>query len=349
MDKRQRNKSIEGARAIGAVIVLLWHLNHFLDPYLSGFTLRTVFRGEWANVFFFALSGFLVSYTRNHDAELPSGYTFVKKRILTIYPLWLLTIVFFVVLNGTTLYLRNQVSFQTVSVLVLQAAVDILLIQSWIPGYPYLFEMNGPGWFLSAMLLLWLLTIPFLKIIRKWNSKQQTYVVAILLLIQSMWTWACYNCIFFEKYATGIWWMYPITSYLCGMIAGQQAHSKRVSFWESGCASFLVLSAGLVICYFVTFKMTFVEYPFLICYMLYFIRLLARGEHPICGMLSNKYMVFLGSISFEIYLLHIPITRFFEFFGFVNNGVVAFCLIILITFFMGFTWKNVMHSLRGRK
>ena len=52
MRMSKRILAFEGARAIAVFVVLIFHLNHLLDPYLNGFTLRTVFRGEWANMFF---------------------------------------------------------------------------------------------------------------------------------------------------------------------------------------------------------------------------------------------------------------------------------------------------------
>lgn len=350
MNTRDRNRSIEGARAIGAFVVLMWHLNHFLDPYFEEFTFRTIFRGEWANVFFFTLSGFLTSYTRYGKSDLPTRHAFVKKRIQKIYPLWFATILFFVVLDFASLYIRNKLALRTCGVLLVQAVTDIFLIQSWIPGYPYLFEMNGPGWFLSAMLLAWILTIPLLKCVRSLNAKQQMYTVIFLLLLQTVWTWLCAENKLLSQYATGVWWMYPLTSYLCGMIAGLKEHDRCVSCAECGFASILMLLGGLILCYYVTFHAFIAEYAVVICYMIYVIRLLVNEEHPLCNMMSNKYLVMIGSLSFEIYLIHIPVTRFFEFFGFFRSGLVTFCIIVATTILFAFIWQKMMsHLSRGKK
>ena len=81
MRMSKRILAFEGARAIAVFVVLIFHLNHLLDPYLNGFTLRTVFRGEWANMFFFTLSGYLAAVSCSKRDYLPAVKTFCCKRI----------------------------------------------------------------------------------------------------------------------------------------------------------------------------------------------------------------------------------------------------------------------------
>ena len=56
----------------------------------------------------------------------------------------------------------------------------------------------------------------------------------------------------------------------------------------------------------------------------------------------SKILVFIGSISFEIYLLHIPVDRFVVFFGFIHNELVSFIVIVYLTVLSAIIWKNIM-------
>lgn len=205
-------KGIEGARAIGAFIVVIWHLYTHLDIYFQNFSFRYVFRGEWANIFFFVLSGFLAAYSMK-DKKLPQIGEFCSRRIKKIYPLWLMTTIFFLVLSIAEFWIRNEINISNVSTLLYKTIIDIFLVQSWIPGYPYLFDLNGPGWFLSSMLLLWILTIPMLKIIQKMTTKQKMSFLSGILCFQIIWDFIRMNVGVVGQYATGIWWIYPFSSY----------------------------------------------------------------------------------------------------------------------------------------
>lgn len=173
-------------------------------------------------MFFFTLSGYLAASSNTGKKELPSVRSFCRKRIRKIYPLWAATVLFFAVLSLAEICLRGELSADTLSVLTLKLAADFLLVRSWIPGNPYIFDLNGPGWFLSAMVLLWLLTIPLLKLIRRLKAKQCMILLLVLLLLQIARDWTCLNDAFAARYATGIWMGYPISAYIAGMIAGEK-------------------------------------------------------------------------------------------------------------------------------
>lgn len=337
---------IEGARAVGAFTVVVWHLYIHLDVYFDDFSLRYIFRGEWANIFFFILSGFLAAYTMK-DKKLPRVSEFCKKRIKKVYPLWLMTTSFFFILSMAEFLIRSEISITNISTLLFKTVIDIFLIQSWIPGYPYLFDLNGPGWFLSSMLLLWILTIPMLKIIQRMERKQKKAFLVGIIIIQIVWDFARMNIGIMGRYATGVWWLYPISSYVVGLLFGSEFRSEKVvNKYSYVISSHIFIICGIIICYFVTFNITFIENAVLIIYMMYLIWVLASEKSSLCKIMSNKLLVFIGGISFEIYMLHIPIDRFLGFFGFIHNEVVSFIVVVCLTVLAAIIWNKIMSWYR---
>lgn len=103
--------------------------------------------------------------------------------------------------------------------------------------------------------------------------------------------------------------------------------------------SYGILISGILIGYYVTFEQAFLEQAFMICYMLYFIRVLTGDIHPLCRILSEKHLVHFGGISMEVLLLHVPVMRFIQFFGFIHSGVLEFVVVILLSLLCAWIWK----------
>lgn len=348
MRASKRILAFEGARAIAVFVVLIFHLNHLLDPYLNGFTLRTVFRGEWANMFFFTLSGYLAAVSCSKQDQLPSVKTFCRKRIKKIYPLWLATVIFSGGLSFAEMYLCDQLAADSLTLLASKLVLDVLLLRSWFPGNPYIYDLNGPGWFLSAMVLLWLLTIPLLKWISRMKEKQQIFLFILLMLFQLIWDALRLNHQFMHRFTTGIWLLYPISAYIAGMIFGRNHIESSYSPFEDSPRFGILLLPGILVGYYVTLKLTFLEQAYMICFMVYFIRILHVGCAPLCSILSGKKLVAVGGVSMELLLLHVPVMRFVQFFGVIHNSAVEFVVVVVLTGISALIWKYLFGTLSAR-
>ena len=165
---KSRNELIQLMRGFGALTVYIWHMhNHYLDY---------IFKGYLANTFFFFIAAYFIgksTFSMSDSIAEFDTFSFLKKRLYRIYPLYLLTtlaMAAYAIVRGGEL---DSLIFK-------KLVPHLLLIRSWIPCYPYdtggadALGLNGPGWFLSAMFLYWLLTKPMLKLIwyvgkRKWS------------------------------------------------------------------------------------------------------------------------------------------------------------------------------------
>jgi len=101
--------------------------------------------GDCGVAFFFVLSGFVLSlgYGRQLDSGTFHYATFMRRRLLKIFPLHLLCLVLFLVL----FHAKETIDGRLV--------LNVLLLQSWIPDDHYYFSYNGVSWFLSCLLFLY--------------------------------------------------------------------------------------------------------------------------------------------------------------------------------------------------
>lgn len=331
----QRLKSIEGGRFVGAITVIVWHLNDYVDPYLP-FSARIIFRGEWANIFFFMLSGFFAAstLTSNQDKRKVTIEEYVIKRIKKIYPLWAGTTLFFLLLSVAEMRIRHE---GQITLLIKKVVVDLLLVQSWIPGYQYLFDLNGPGWFLSALLLCWIFTIPLRDGFKRVRRKET--IIIFIICMQLLFDIIKSNSNALQRFATGIFWIYPITAYAIGMLWADvhDIYKCKKKHME------LELFVLLPMCYFVTFFVAPLENAWMLYWTILLLQILLEEKGVICHVLASKPFVVGGGYSFEIYLLHIPVTRLLGFFGFIHSNIIVFLSAVILTFFSSFVYRKCFY------
>jgi peptidoglycan/LPS O-acetylase OafA/YrhL/O-antigen/teichoic acid export membrane protein len=138
-----RLDSLTGLRALAALIVFVHH-----GPGLFGGTLGSVWnhlttQGAIGVTFFFALSGFVLTWShRTND----TARAFYRRRIARIYPAMFVSLVAGVLINA---HVGSPASGA-------QIAVTFAGLQTWIPDPHYYFAVNGVTWSLSCELFFYL-------------------------------------------------------------------------------------------------------------------------------------------------------------------------------------------------
>lgn len=160
--------------------------------------------------------------------------------------------------------------------------------------------------------------------------------------MQIIWDIVRLNVNFLKETMDGLWCLYPISSYIVGLLVGSEFEDKVKNKFTYGEMPYLCILGGIPVCYFVTFKIQFVESAVVTIYMMYLIWVLASENSSLCKIMSNKLLVFIGGISFEIYMLHIPVDRFLGFFGFIHNEVVSFIAVVCLTVLAAIIWNKIM-------
>jgi peptidoglycan/LPS O-acetylase OafA/YrhL len=170
MEKSNRTyfENIDGLRALAAIAVILTHLSYFIQP--SNF-LETILKGiisvggmggKLGVIFFFILSGFLITYLlfeeRFKKGEINIGKFYIR-RLLRIWPLYFLTLLFGFLLFPLILENKDEIASPMMYSLFL-ANFDHIL-----NGFPTI-SILGVHWSVCVeeqFYLIWPLLFFFLK------------------------------------------------------------------------------------------------------------------------------------------------------------------------------------------
>ncbi|MDO4309873.1 MAG: acyltransferase family protein [Prevotella sp.] len=132
---------IETLQSLRFIFFVMIFMSHFEYDGLPAFDAG----GDCGVSFFFILSGFVLSSAYGNKVS-SDGFRyrqFMARRVKKLYPLHLLCLLAFVVIN-----IRSMDAGTLVRLL-----PNLLLVQSWIPSAGFYFSANAVSWFLSDILL----------------------------------------------------------------------------------------------------------------------------------------------------------------------------------------------------
>lgn len=326
----RRNASIEGLRFVAAWIALLWHTYSFVERGL-GLNLQMLFRGEIANVIFFMLSGFFVTYGK--DISKIRWPQTLRRKIRKIYPLYVCTVLYLaVVLYGWKMFTseRNVV------------LKHLLCIQSWFPYNNASAELNGAAWFLSCVLFYWCLT----GLLLKRNFYSSKCFLAFLAIGYVVYVFA-YP--FMGGWFTGIWMPWPFLCYGTGLVLGSKmpaiaAKISNISTAWMECAVVILLVASILAADLKLYSPLLYGLMMLLSINIH-ICLACRQDGIMHKFLSLRFMQLGGALSMPMYLVHLPIVRTLYKTGFLNSmPMVQFAIVLVGT--LGLSYLIVMLPLR---
>lgn len=182
MERREsgRAEQLQFLRFVAFMRIYLWHA----DNWRPGFSARGT-GAACAVAFFFVLSGLVTGYAHYGEdiAVTPRAVgRYMWRKIRRMYPLYLFTLVFALTYSKIPGYLAAG-DYESLWPSLRLWLRDALMIQSWFPA-DY-FSFNSAAWFVSTMLLLYLLTLPMLAAaarIRRSRRPAALYCCAVALL-----------------------------------------------------------------------------------------------------------------------------------------------------------------------
>lgn len=325
---------LTGARFLAALWVVLYHSSKDFgfpiasrpsEPLPLALANRILSQGYLAVDFFFLLSGFILAYNYiTPDGTMRgSNRAFWIARIARIYPVYLLGIAL-----GAVEYLRDS---HTPASAAITLASHLLLVQSWIPQALAL-DLNPPAWSLAAEALFYAL-FPLLLPLCARVGRRKPLLVAVA-------AWGMYALALagFAALGQGLglasysWWdaiasfnpLVRLPEFLIGLAFGlafiespgaQTSMVKASRFlpasaYDLGIAGALVALGALFI-----LVQPLVDHSpagrlmvvFEIPLFVLLIYLLAREHGLFAWMLSLPLVVWLGEVSYGIYILHWPV------------------------------------------
>jgi peptidoglycan/LPS O-acetylase OafA/YrhL len=257
--------------------------------------------------FFFILSGFILSYVYKRSIldKSVSYVKFVRLRIFRLYPLYFLTLICAIPLVWSHV--------ESVGTFLRNFFIHAGMIQSFIPAENIYFGFNGPSWSVSDEMFFYLL---FPLIILNFRKSIFLYLSGLLFTI-------VFYLIMFRIQETPphqaehyFYYINPVmrlSDFLFGIIL-YSIFEKNIRLPNYS----TILAASALIIFFM-FN-SYIPAPLL--YSVYFylpvgmLVLSAADEHQqswLDKILTQKFLVYAGRISYGLYLYHILVLRAVEF------------------------------------
>lgn len=311
---QRRIDSLTSLRFIAAAIVALQHAASpaFFKVGISLFDTRQ------AVSFFFVLSGFVLVHAYwNFDARNGLG-DFIAARLSRLWPAHAATAILAAVLVAPVTDMVGVTKF----------AVNLLLLQSWIPLTQWYYSINGVSWSISSEMFFYLMFPIALMMLRR--NPLLVAVVSVCLVCVGIAIASALQLSSVEASpgmtAWGILYISPITrlaEFLGGMVAYQVAISLRGAAWSRAQASAYEI-AGVVISFLAMVGATKLSVYLSNTSPQAAVWIRVAGSFPVFAallsvfyaqrgivsrLLSWRPLVYLGEISFALYLLHQLVLR----------------------------------------
>lgn len=264
---------------------------------------------------FFLLSGFLLTFAHKPGQTIAPWWAFVKKRIVRIYPVYAVVLILFLPMFLTVdFHYGARITDEFT-----RALVAGLLLQAWHPEWGLLW--NSPTWFLSSLVFCYA-CFPLIMMRVKDLGRKKLWVLigaifGILLSIKI--AYSLENGFFFLEglvepkpiaYFNVMRFFPPINllEFILGMLVGLQikhadtSSSKRISFMPVGLL--LSIVAILFIRVHVPLNDMLTRTLVLTPLFLTFLYNVSLGQARFLDVFESKLWIFLGEISFSLYVIH---------------------------------------------
>lgn len=290
-------KTLTSWRGIFALCIVCFHFGmHAFD--------QMTFAGV---TFFFMLSGYLVTYRNSNVAAMKQFY---RRRLLRIFPLHWLVLAAMIVVD---LALMHKFHYGW------DLPLHVALLQSWIPNVDVIYNYSIHSWFLSSLVFCVIATPLLLKFLDNASRK-----VAWGLIIAACIVVAVINVNANEQWHSYLYVCPPtrLVDYALGMLLGatmrERATTPKTSVLRATVHELVPLA---VLAAFIAFHASGnsvaqqLEHSVLwwlpVSLLLMASTVLNGNEGLIGKFLSLRPLVWLGEISFEIYILQKLVNNLF--------------------------------------
>ncbi len=325
----QRINKLDGLRGIFSLLVVLFHLNKNNAPL---FIVNNFFvRESYIFVdFFFILSGYVISLSYNDRINSRNDFLkFIKKRVIRLYPLLLFSTLMY-------WYFVHPI-FNDKNILL---ALDTLLFTNATPILGSGIGMNYPSWSISSELISYLV---FGMISLFAMNSHKTKIVGMLTLI-------CFIILGFQHnyFATGDYgFIRGLSCFNIGYLVF--IATKKQYKIHNSCEWFIPIFIIAIMYFHFTITTANLITQFVVQLFIPFtfaisILILINTNGVLSNLLQRKPFMFLGKISYSIYLNHAFIIGFGvpKLFKLISINELemkkSICLLILLFVLIIYSW-----------
>lgn len=291
---------IETLQSLRFIFFVMIFMSHFEYDGLPAFDAG----GDCGVSFFFILSGFVLSSAYGNKVS-SDGFRyrqFMARRVKKLYPLHLLCLLAFVVIN-----IRSMDAGTLVRLL-----PNLLLVQSWIPSAGFYFSANAVSWFLSDILLCYAVFPVVFRAVRRMTPMALTGAWAAVLA-----AYAVLLCNIPDAMTNAIVYVFPpvrTVDFAIGVTLWRVAvwlKKRRIAVFESRLTA---TAAELAV--FAALAMTLAAHPYVnlqirtaclfwpvnVAIILLFA--CEKQGGAVAWLLRRKPLIWLGNISFPLFMVH---------------------------------------------
>lgn len=283
--------NLQSLRGICALLIIIHHF---------GFSAMEAL-GVWSVSLFAMLSGFVLSKAfapRVEDRLLPSVGSFMKKRIARVYPLYFLGMLWALML----------MKFHTSPGIIV---ANILMIQSWIPDQDVYYAVNAPAWFVSGLIIRYVLFIPALVMMVSCFKRFCT--VSALLFI----AYFAISIFIPGGLIEPIIYVFPLMQipvFALGMIGFRMLYMRKsfpslnATLANIATVAVVGMLAALIVAYpDVSARFTSSSYWWIATLLLIILLTIVDSSRCLISrFLHLRPMLLLGKISYPLFILHVP-------------------------------------------
>lgn len=296
--------SFQGLRGFAIILIMLSHCDYVMNDY--GNNIFMYFGGLGVQLFIM-LSGFLAYYNFIfYDSK--SLRLVLKDKLKKIYPLHIITLIVSLPLC-ITLFTGNEVLKNGVKLI-----LNVLLLNTWIPRMDFYFSFNAVSWYLALVVFFILITPTVVRILEKINNKFFLIVIMVVFVLgeflwayvvsgDSMAHWLIYVCPIVRSFD------FVNGAIVCKIVKDIEYKNNMVGMGIVGiligCSGILCSSLNRAD------EMYLVAFWSIPSVMLIGLLYLGEGDSRIVNIIfKNPILVFIGNISFELFLIHQLVIRY---------------------------------------
>ena len=336
---RQKILSFQGLRGFAITLIIISHCAFKMNQYGH---IMFMYAGALGVELFIILSGFLAAYNYSSGRKI-SLFRKAKK----VYPLHICT--FFISVPLCLDLFRGGEWYKGF----IKALLNIFSVNIWVPVKDYYYVFNTVSWYLGLVFFFVIITPCLMAFINKLDKKQVIILLICIIVLEGLWS------VIFRNSSWGQWLVYicpPIRclDFFVGMLVWKLCNEERKMKKET--VSFLLLLELIVISWALYCSCFSNSIFFVVVWIIPSVVLLAilkTGNHCkiVKILFENRIIVFVGNISFELFLIHQLVIRYlvaiWHRIG-LKGIYIKYTVAILISVILAVAWKRIWKKIQLR-
>lgn len=353
-------KKLEGVQALRGIAIIFIVLSHFNSVY-GIFNWASSFGAIGVDIFII-ISGF-VSYVFSKPVIVKPSIEECKnsaiKKVKKFYKLHIIMVMFMLLLFFAIQYISGFKWLEVIATIISLGA-NIFLIQSFIPIRKIYYGLNGVAWYLSVSLWFYFIS-PYLnyRISLLKNKKRINILIIImsLFIIQIIIIRGTYN-LTNENYKIvhALYYVSPFfrgIEFLIGVLLGliykkTNLNNKEVNSILIYFIDFISINLLMFVCKYINKFKPDIGFVIAIPAACLLVFSFAINKGVFCKFFSNRLLIGIGNISFEIFIIHFVILSYMNFISkyiiLLNKTliyIISVILIIVISIIINYKRKKV--------